>query len=423
MPVTQAQQIPLFDLIMCLSDAVDLVSPAVVNHHKQVAYMAYTIGSEMGLPLADRKDLVVAGSLHDVGALSLRERLDILRFEIEGPARHAEIGYGLLKMVPLFAEAARLVRFHHLPWKHGAGAESMGVPVPTGSHVLHLADRVAVLIDREQDVLAQAESISSRVEALAGEMFVPEMVEAIKGLASKEYFWLDATYPSIETVLSRKVDMGSVGMGVDDFLGLARLFSRIIDFRSRFTATHSSGVVATAETLARLAGSTEQERQTVMIAGYLHDLGKLAVPSEILEKPARLSDKEFNMMRRHTFYTYRILDRIGALELVKICASFHHERLEGSGYPFHLDERNLPMICRILAVADVFTAITEDRPYRKGMAKEQALQLLQGMADASALEPSLVSLMRVHFDEINAVRIAAQAVSEQEYRDLALGTA
>ena len=421
--MTQAQHIPLFDLIMCLSDAVDLVSPAVVNHHKQVAYIAFTIGSEMGLPLADRKDLVVAGSLHDVGALSLRERLDILRFEIEGPERHAELGYGLLKMVPLLADAATLVRFHHLPWNHGAGAESMGVPVPMGSHVLHLADRVAVLIDREDDVLAQAESISSRVEALAGEMFVPDMVEALKGLASKEYFWLDATYPSIESVLSRKVDLGSVEMGVDDFLGLARLFSRIIDFRSRFTATHSSGVVATAEALARLAGSTEQECQIVMIAGYLHDLGKLAVPAEILEKPARLSDKEFNMMRRHSFYTYRILDRIGALELVKNCASFHHERLEGSGYPFHLDERNLPTICRILAVADVFTAITEDRPYRKGMAKEQALQVLQGMADASALESSLVSLMRVHFDEINAVRIAAQAVSEQEYRDLALGTA
>ena len=91
-------QIPLFDLIMCLSDAVDLVSPAVADHHKQVAYIAYSIGAELDLPMKERNELVLAGSLHDIGALSLKERIDLLQFEFENPHLHAGVGYFLLNL-------------------------------------------------------------------------------------------------------------------------------------------------------------------------------------------------------------------------------------------------------------------------------------------------------------------------------------
>ena len=416
--MNEEQQVQLFDLIMCLSEAVDLVSAAVVNHHKQVAYIGLSLGEALALPAEDRNDIVMAGALHDIGALSLQERLDILRFEEKQPHRHAEVGCALLRMMSPLSGVANLVRFHHVPWNHGTGTVFMGEQVPMGSHILHLADRIAVMIDGQQEVLGQVTGICERIEGQSGSVFVPRLVEAFRGLAAKEYFWLDATYAFIETILSRRVSLGSIELGLDDFLSLARLFSRIIDFRSRFTATHSSGVAATAEALARLSGSSEDECRMVKVAGYLHDLGKLAVPAEILEKPARLTESEFNVMRSHSFYTYRILDRIGALDMVKKCASFHHERLEGTGYPFHLGDKNLPMICRILAVADVFTAITEDRPYRKGMTKGDALQVLQGMAGSGALDLGVVSLMGTYFDEINAVRLAAQVVSSEEYENL-----
>lgn len=102
-------QIRLSDLIMCLSSALDLVSPALVNHQKRVAYIALSIANEMGLPIEDRNSLMLAGLLHDSGALSLREKLDTLQFEVRNPQKHAEIGYLLLKGFEPFSKAALLV--------------------------------------------------------------------------------------------------------------------------------------------------------------------------------------------------------------------------------------------------------------------------------------------------------------------------
>jgi HD-GYP domain-containing protein (c-di-GMP phosphodiesterase class II) len=254
------------------------------------------------------------------------------------------------------------------------------------------------------------------VEEQSGKMFMPDLVEAFRNLAAKESFWLDAASPSPESVLPLRLAMPTIELDMKELLHISTLFSHVIDFRSRFTATHSSGVAASAELLARFVGFSERESRMMRIAGYLHDLGKLAVPAEILEKPSELTETEFNVIRSHTFYTYRILEPIADLYEINTWASFHHERLDGSGYPFHHKGQDLPLGSRIMAVADVFTAITEDRPYRKGMPEEKALQVLQQMADGSALDSNIVSLLRLHFDEINSCRMEAQAGSAEEYK-------
>jgi HD-GYP domain-containing protein (c-di-GMP phosphodiesterase class II) len=235
-------------------------------------------------------------------------------------------------------------------------------------------------------------------------------------LAPKEYFWLGVVSPSIDSILSNRVKLATIDLSIEDLLSLTKLFSHIIDFRSRFTATHSSGVAASAEALARFAGFSERECKMMRIAGYLHDLGKLAVPTEILEKPAKLTEEEFNVIRSHTFHTYRCLEPIGGLDLINTWASFHHERIDGTGYPFHHKGQDLSLGSRIMAVADVFTAITEDRPYRKGMTRDRALQLLRQMVENTALDSHIVSLLGLHFDEINSLRVAAQDVSFEEYQ-------
>ena len=116
--------IPIFDLILCLSQAVDYVSPLLNDHHKRVAYIAFKLGEELEFPLPKRKELAIAGALHDVGALSLKERIGLLQFEEERPYEHAQLGYSLLITFPPFTEIANLVQFHHVPWEHGAGSES-----------------------------------------------------------------------------------------------------------------------------------------------------------------------------------------------------------------------------------------------------------------------------------------------------------
>jgi len=409
-------KINLFDLIISLSTAVDLVSQAVTNHHKEVAYIASSIARELGLSREEESELIIAGALHDMGALSLKERLETLNFEVEFPHQHAERGYRLIKVFEPLSKIAYLVRYHHVPWKGGEGSDFKGEPVSLGSHILHLADRVDVLIDKKREILGQAKGIVEKIEEFAEKMFMPELVRAFKSVAGREYFWLDAAGSSIDQILSSRISLSTIELNLDNLLSLSKLFSQIIDFRSHFTSTHSSGVAVSAEALARFVGFSEKECQEMKIAGYLHDLGKLAISREILEKPGKLTPEEFNLIRSHTYYTYRILEPIAGLEVINSWASFHHERLDGRGYPFHHQGENLSLGSRIMAVADVFTALTEDRPYRKGMEGERALEILQEMAESSALDSNIISLLKVHFKEINSSRMVSQKASVENYQ-------
>ncbi|MGD9475852.1 MAG: HD-GYP domain-containing protein [Eubacteriaceae bacterium] len=151
---------------------------------------------------------------------------------------------------------------------------------------------------------------------------------------------------------------------------MSRLFSRVIDFRSPFTAVHSVGVAVVGSEIGKMCGLDQATCQKIKIAGYLHDLGKLAISNELLEKPAKLSDKEFAMVKAHVYETFILLDRVSGMEEINAIASLHHEKLDGSGYPFKMTAGQLNTEARILAIADIFTALTENRPYRKGMNRE-----------------------------------------------------
>ncbi len=408
-------RISLFDLILCLSDVMDMVSPAVANHHKQVGFIAYKIGEELGLPRQQRKELALAGTLHDIGAVSIERRISTLQFEVEKPFEHTELGYSLLETFEPLDSVATLVRFHHTPWNHGNYSELCGKEVPWGSHILHMADRIAVLINKKQDVLTQAKDICDKIHEHKGPMFAPELVDAFMALAAREYFWLDVVSSTISAVLRDLVRLDTVELDMDGILGFTKLLARIVDFRSRFTATHSSGVAVVAGSLAKLAGFSESECRMMTIAGYLHDLGKLAVPAEILEKPGHLTKEEYSVVRKHSYYTYRTLEHIDGLDTINAWASFHHERPDGKGYPFHIKGEDLTLGARIVAAADVFTAITEDRPYRTGLSQRDVLEILRQMAGSLALDPGVVSLLTRNFDEVDFVRTAAQTPEKQGY--------
>jgi HD-GYP domain-containing protein (c-di-GMP phosphodiesterase class II) len=123
-------------------------------------------------------------------------------------------------------------------------------------------------------------------------------------------------------------------------------------------------------------------------------------------------------MRHHTFYTYRILETIPLLQVLNKWASFHHERLDGTGYPFHLRSKDIPRGSQVMAVADVFTAITEDRPYRPGMTRKEAVKVLDGMAQNSALSKEIVAMLKANYDEIDDARKQAQASASMDYEGL-----
>lgn len=412
-------RISTIDLVLCLSEAVDLISPIVANHHKYVACIAYQLSSELGLQDSEQKDITVAAALHDVGALSLAERLSPLNFDFEEERGHSERGYLLLNTYKPFSTAASLIRYHHAPWDNGKCIGVNSEKIPIGSHLLNLADRISVLIKANNNILGQTDEICKKITDLSGKIFVPELVDSFIKLSKKECFWLDIISGSLLTFIESKFSRDSLLEGYD-FLELIKLFSRIIDFRSHFTATHSSGVAASAKAISRFAGFTESDSETIEIAGYIHDLGKLAVPAEILEKPGKLSKEEYEIVRTHTYYTDLILSKVKDFDVIRSWGALHHERLDGKGYPFHFDGRQLSTGSRIMAIADVFVALSEDRPYRNGLCRDETLLIIENMANSFALDINLVQLVKENYDYINNCRSNAQNAVEKEYSAMTL---
>ena len=411
----QKLRVNLVDLATAIAKVVDLMNAAVGQHHMQVAYWAYQLADALGLPDEEKFDICIAGLLHDIGAFSLQERLDLLEFEDTRPGEHAIAGSLILGQFEPFAAIAELVKFHHLPWKNGSGAFQNGVRVPAGSHIIHLADRVAVQISLHEPVLAQVRDICASISGRSGEVFVPEQVDALLAMKQRAYIWLDATSDPMETVLKRTVPFSTRELSARDLVEFSKLLCRLIDFKSEFTATHSSGVAAVAVELARVTGFSKNERRLIEIAGYLHDLGKLAIPSEILEKRGQLTDNEQFIMRSHVYHTYQTLEPFEVLRPVNQWGSLHQERLNGTGYPFGLGGDDLPLGARIMAVADVFTALTEDRPYRKGMDTKNTMAVLQSMSDGEELDATLVARVFRHYDRFNTIRESAQQQATGEY--------
>lgn len=409
-------QIPVFQLVTSISSTTDLISPSIANHHKLVSYIAYRIADELGLSMKERKNILLAGALHDLGAFSLEDKLDIMEFEMKDPHKHADIGHRLLSLLGPFDDIATLIRFHHIAWDNGSGYEHDGCIVPEGGHIIHLADRIAVLINNQADPRDQAAMIIQKIGEFAGSEFKPELVEAFRSLATKEFFWLDIGHQLTSEHLQGLIRDETVAYDMTGLMRLAKFFAQLIDFRSPFTATHSSGVAASAVAIAKHMAFSEIECSQMQIAGYLHDLGKLAVPTEILEKPGKLTADEWKIMKAHTYHGYRALEPITDLQTINAWGSFHHERLDGNGYPFHLDRSSLTLGSRIMAVADVFTAITEDRPYRKGMDSGEAIKVIKQLAHSGALDINVAETLVKHFDSVNYGRIEAQSAAMADYK-------
>ncbi|XZG70270.1 HD domain-containing phosphohydrolase [Chitinibacteraceae bacterium HSL-7] len=402
-------RIALFDLISALSTALDLLDPALGSHQKRTCLIAAQIARTLGVSGSAYQDVYGAAIFHDIGAIGLKERLAMLDFDDQNAHQHAQLGAQLLSRFSAFSRYAPLVRFHHVRWENGSGARQGEDTVPQLSHLIYLADRIEVLAQGSTNILGDVPDIRQRIIDGNGVQFHPMFVDAFLTLSTRESFWLDLFSNNLDRILMSVAPFDNIDLDLDDMLHYAHFFALVIDSRSHFTATHSAGVAATAATIARHIGMSSFECTKMRMAGYLHDLGKLAIPSELIERHGGLEPIEMAKMRTHSYLTLDVLSMVRGLEDVAEWAACHHERLDGSGYPFHKTAGELSLGARIMAVADVYTALTEHRPYRSGMQRDEVLAHLEHEVTTGRLDPIVVGTLHRHITEVEQDRLHAQA--------------
>jgi HD-GYP domain-containing protein (c-di-GMP phosphodiesterase class II) len=397
----------LGNLLLSLSDAIDLVSPIIASHQQRTAYIAWKICKAAKLSPATTERVFVAGLLHDVGALTSEEKINIQNFDVKETKPHCLRGERLFNNVPWLRDSAKIVRYHHREWQKWN--QPIDAPYVLESQILFLADYLERLIDRRTYILHQHQRVLQIISNLSGTAVHPSIINFLKEASHSEVFWLELTSPRLYSLLLhrgpyRELEIDLPGIGV-----LAELFRNIVDFKSRFTSTHSCGVAVCASILAEKFGLTPTEVKLIEVAGDLHDIGKLVVPSSILDKRERLSEDDFAVIRQHPYHTFTILNTIDGLEPIAQWASFHHERLDGSGYPFGCRADRLSTPARIIIVADIFTALLEERPYRNGMEINELLKKLNKLAEAHLLDKQIVSLL---FDNCQEIVLAVRSKQE-----------
>ena len=410
------KEISVYGFISAISSIVDHVSPVLNDHHNRVAYISYRIAQRIKLPNESVEDIVLASMLHDIGAFSVEKRIKAFFYdsydnELNEPA---VLGYKLLKGFAPLEKAVELIRYHHFDY------EKLRADMPMGSNIVHLADNVCILLNERREILAQVPEVLDKI-IQRHKKFHPDTIAALLYLARSEYFWLEAFSLPFNTITLEQALSSRKISGLDDLKDFAKLFAKIVDFRSRYTAAHSRCVAALAHELAVISGLPERECKKIEIAGLLHDLGKLSIPNDILEKNCKLDNEEINAMRKHSYYTYNELRKIDGLEDITIWAAYHHERPDGNGYPFHINGGDFPKLARIVAVADILTALTEDRPYRPGINMGEAMGTLFRMANSGAVDKNIVELADKYFIPVNDVRIKTQQEALKEYEVFCTG--
>ena len=250
------------------------------------------------------------------------------------------------------------------------------------------------ILERLQARLADGELQFEASERLpltvsAGIGIYPEHAESVTALLTIVAITLqEARSSGGDTIrfAGRDVEGATETRTFDVFQGLILA----VDTKDRYTKRHSEDVARYAVYLARLLGLDEETIQTLRVAGLLHDVGKIGIPDHILRKPAKLTSEEYLTVQQHVALGDSIIRDLPNVELVRAGVRHHHERWDGDGYLHRLAGEEIPLVARILAVGDAFSAMTTTRPYRKALAVDEALGRLEDAA-GTQLDATLVA--------------------------------
>lgn len=383
-------------LINALSDTIDLVGVDEIQHGKRVAYMALECAKDMGLDRKEQLSLLRIGLLHDCGVSSTRVHKKLVdELDWADSSLHCQVGADRIRQFAPLADFADVVLYHHSRWQ-----ELKELPLSDtakrNANLIFLLDRVDALAIMQDNPnrLAGRDTVCRKIGSLHDSYFQPYLVDVFLAAAEKEAFWIVQEPSHLTNYLQAQQSEGQeIALHNGDLKEIGRLFAQIVDAKSPYTAEHSIGVGALSGYLAGRCGLTDESCGKVEVAGLLHDLGKLQVPDTILEHNGNLETESLAIMRHHSFVTHTILSRIHGLEEISLWASNHHEKLDGSGYPFKRTADELSIESRIVMVADIYQALAQERPYRKPQSPDKIVEILRKQADHGQLDKELVRIV------------------------------
>ena len=231
------------------------------------------------------------------------------------------------------------------------------------------------------------------------ELFNPKIITIFYRLIKKEYILLDYFTHEFNNVLIKRIEIVRNNLGFEDVKLFAYAFSQIIDKRSAFTYEHSVGISNLVNKITPQLGYAKEIQNKMYVAALLHDIGKLVISNDIIDKKGKLNEEERYQINKHTYYTRWILEQIEGFEDITNYASNHHEKLNGNGYPLHLVDKQISELDRVMAICDVYQALTEDRPYRTKMPIDKVWSIINDMVNNNDLDGNLACKIKIILKE------------------------
>jgi HD-GYP domain-containing protein (c-di-GMP phosphodiesterase class II) len=350
------------------------------EHGPRVGMLATQLGAEMGLDEVERSALVFAAVLSDMGMVGLAEDAwenpapelsDEVRARVK---QHPQRSEQRVREIPHLERLGPLIRHHH-EWWDGSGYPDglWGPAIPLGAQILRIADTVTALgADRPQRSAVGRGEVAKIVRASIGKEIGPEVAETFLELDKAgeipqftQQAYRHTVLRAAEHLLPEEVSP----LSTDQLLCIV---ANLVDAKDPYTSGHSRRVAVLAVAVADQMGLEGHLKSQLWAVGYLHDLGKVAVPLRVLAKDGKLSEEEFAYIRAHPGDGARILERIPTLEHLTTGVRYHHERWDGGGYPEGLSGDRIPLVAQIMAVCDAYDAMTSKRAYRDSLGPDYA---------------------------------------------------
>ena len=424
-PAASSAPLLLSELLGALSHALDITEGQPAGHSARSCWIGMHVGRALGLAEPELRELYYALLLKDLGCSSNAARLcelyvtddltfkrdyklvdrtlpHLMRFVLGHSGLNTDLASRFRTVMTVFreggdfeqelietrctrgADIARQLRFTEAV---AEGIRSLdehwngrGKPLGLSGAAIPLAARIALLAQVADVFHASAGPRATLAELArrAGDWFDPALVRAFGRVSERPGFWAELASPDLpETLMAMEPASHAVSVDDDYLDDIAAAFGQIIDSKSPYTSGHSGRVAVFTDLVAEQLGIAPDRRRWLKRGALLHDVGKLGVSNAILDKPGKLDDEEWIIMRDHAAHTGAILSRIPAFEELARVSAAHHERLDGKGYPLGLQDSQISLETRIITVADFFDALTADRPYRGAMPVGKALGIME----------------------------------------------